>query len=113
MKSEGPHYKLLSFFLLLITILLTPACHLIAPQCDRPPMIMIHSSIYQGSGKISQLPSNSIYLGIVTSSVSSSKSPTQDFQTNDEFVGDQIYQIAENKVVINHKNQWFVYYRID
>lgn len=118
--KKWPHYKLKKMFFIssafLFTIILFPlACHLVAPapQYDRPPMIMINESIYQRTGQISQLPPNSIYLGTITSSVSSSESPIENFQANDKLIGDPVYQTEDKKVVINHTNQWWIYCKMD
>ena len=80
-----------------------------SPQYDYPPLVQIHGVIFKGSSQsLPNLPQNSIYLGNILSSVSSSEIPVNDFEANDNLVGSAVYQ-AEDYIIIYHNNQWWIY----
>ena len=69
---------------------------------DLSPMIYVNNTLYRIasnqpdlSGKESQL----VYLGTISSKVSSSQYPKENFQANDDIVGSVVYQFGEDIVV--------------
>lgn len=86
----------------------------IRPKYDRPPAVMIDGSYYQGSGgSTEELPPDSVYLGEIASSVPSHKSPTKDFQANDELTGAPVYRVTSDKICVQspRTGQWLNYYK--
>ncbi len=79
------------------------------------PMLCVNNTLYQGlsnqpdiTGKEDQL----VYLGAVSSTVSSSQCPNEDFQANDDIIGSAVYQLGED-VVIEINGQYQVYAMLD
>ena len=76
---------------------------------DLSPMIYVNNTLYRIasnqpdlSGKESQL----VYLGTISSKVSSSQYPKENFQANDDIVGSVVYQFGEDIVVEIDGQYW-------
>ena len=76
---------------------------------DLSPMIYVNDTLYRIAsnqpditGKESQL----IYLGTISSKVSSSQHPQENFQANDDIVGSVVYQFGEDIVVEIDGEYW-------
>ena len=122
MKNDGKFAFKRSLGLLavcLIAVVLADfVFELIRPKYDRPPAVMIKGSIYQSSssmGSIEELPPDSVYLGEIASSVPSHKSPTKDFQANDELTGAPVYRLKSDKICVQspRTGQWLTYYKLE
>ena len=76
---------------------------------DLSPMIYVNNTLYRVAsnqpdltGKESQL----VYLGTISSKVSSSQYPKENFQANDDIVGSVVYQFGEDIVVEIDGQYW-------
>ena len=76
---------------------------------DLSPMIYVNDTLYRITsdqpdltGKESQL----VYLGTISSKVSSSQYPKENFQANDDIVGSEVYQFGEDIVVEINGKYW-------
>ena len=76
---------------------------------DLSPMICVNNTLYRVAnnqpdltGKESQL----VYLGTISSKVSSSQYPKENFQANDDIVGSVVYQFGEDIVVEIDGQYW-------
>ena len=76
---------------------------------DRSPMVYVNDTLYRCTssqpdltGKEGQL----VYLGAISSKVSSSQYPQADFQANDDIVGSAVYQFGEDIVVEIDGQYW-------
>ena len=74
-------------------------------------MVYVNDTLYQSTsnqpdltGKEGQL----VYLGAITSKVSSSQYPQENFQANDDIVGSSVYQ-REEDVVVEINGQYWLY----
>lgn len=79
-----------------------------------PPLIMVNNVMYKGSGpRLEALPTNSIYLGKVTSTVASNQAPIHHLEMNrDLYLGRFVYQ-SENKIITGNVGEWWVYYELE
>lgn len=78
---------------------------------DLSPMVYVNDTLYRitsdqpdFTGKESQL----VYLGTISSKVSSSQEPKENFQANDEIVGAKVYQY-ENDIVVQINGEYYLY----
>lgn len=78
---------------------------------DLSPMVYVNDTLYRCTssqpdltGKEGQL----VYLGAISSKVSSSQYPQEDFQANDDIVGSAVYQFGED-IVIEIDGQYWSY----
>lgn len=78
-------------------------------------MVCVNNTLYQSLsnqpdfiGKEGQL----VYLGTISSKVSSSQCPKEDFQANDDIVGSAVYQYGKN-MVVEINGQYQVYAMLD
>lgn len=78
---------------------------------DLSSMIYVNDTLYQITsdqpdltGKESQL----VYLGTISSKVSSSQYPKENFQANDDIVGSEVYQFGED-IVVEIDGQYWIY----
>ncbi len=76
---------------------------------DLSPMVYVNDTLYRCTssqpdltGKEGQL----VYLGAISSKVSSSQYPQEDFQANDDIVGSAVYQFGEDIVVEIDGQYW-------
>lgn len=76
---------------------------------DLSPMVYVNDTLYRSTsnqpdltGKKSQL----VYLGTISSKVSSSQYPKENFQANDDIVGSVVYQCGEDVVVESNGQYW-------
>ncbi len=76
---------------------------------DLTPMVYVNDTLYRCTssqpdltGKEGQL----VYLGAISSKVSSSQYPQEDFQANDDIVGSAVYQFGEDIVVEIDGQYW-------
>lgn len=76
---------------------------------DLSPMVYVNDTLYRCTssqpdltGKEGQL----VYLGAISSKVSSSQYPQADFQANDDIVGSAVYQFGEDIVVEIDGQYW-------
>ena len=78
---------------------------------DLSPMVYVNNTLYRITsdqpsitGKESQL----VYLGTISSKVSSSQYPQENFQANDDIVGSAVYQFGED-IVVEIDGQYWTY----
>lgn len=78
---------------------------------DLSPMIYVNNTLYRITsdqpdltGKESQF----VYLGTISSKVSSSQYPKENFQANDDIVGSEVYQFGED-IVVEIDGQYWIY----
>ena len=79
-----------------------------------PPLSMVNNVMYKGSGpRLETLPTDSIYLGKVTSMVASNQAPVQHLEMNRElYLGRLVYQ-SENKIITGNVGKWWIYYKLE
>ena len=78
---------------------------------DIAPMICINRALYQIVGNQPDLLGKEdefSYLGEISSKVSSSQKPTEDFQANDDIIGSKVYQYDEC-IVVEINGQYWLY----
>ena len=82
---------------------------------DLSPMVYVNDTLYRSpsnqpdlTGKEGQL----VYLGAISSKVSSSQYPKENFQANDDIVGDAVYQYGED-IVVEINGQYQLYELLD
>ena len=78
----------------------------------QPSSICIDGVIYCGTAStIEILTQEEDFLGKIVSSVSSDKTPAENFQTNEkDIVSSPVYRV-EDGIAIYYKGQWWPYYR--
>ena len=109
-------HKVKKFFIyLLITCLTIYVLFYIAAYTspEFPPYVFVNGEAYKATvPEIPQLPDHCEFLGEISSSVSSSKMPTENFQANRSLVGALIYQYGAN-ILIFHNNRYYIGYGPD
>ena len=106
--------KKLVIYLLMICLAI-PVLFFIASYspAEFPPYVFVNGEAYKATGpEIPQLPDHCEFLGEISSSVSSSKMPTENFQANRSLVGALIYQYGSN-ILIFHNNRYYIGYGPD
>lgn len=81
---------------------------------DLSPMIYVNDTLYRIAGNqpdITGKESQFVYLGIISSKVSSSQYPKENFQANDDLVGSVVYQFGET-IVVEIDGQYWLYYTV-
>lgn len=76
---------------------------------DLSPMIYVNDTLYRMAGNqpdITGKESQLVYLGTVSSKVSSSQYPQENFQANDDIVGSVVYQFGKDIVVEIDGEYW-------
>ena len=79
---------------------------------DIAPMVCIDRVLYQIAGVQPDLTGKEDefnYLGTISSTVSSSQKPTEDFQANDDIIGAAVYQYDGECVVVEIDGQFWLY----
>lgn len=79
---------------------------------DIAPMVCVNRVLYQIAGSQPDLSGKEdefFYLGEISSKVSSSQKPTEDFQANDDIIGSKIYQYDGENVVVEINGQYWLY----
>lgn len=82
---------------------------------DLAPMVCVNDTLYQILGNQPDLTgkeSQFVYLGVISSKVSSSQYPKENFQANDEIVGSAVYQYGKD-VVVENNGQYQLYAMLD
>ena len=99
----------------LILAVITSVTHLFPRQenysGDIAPMIYVNSTLYMISNEealFSETDEGLVLLGEITSSVDSSKEPSEELQSNDDIVGAKVYQHDKN-IVVFYNDQCWVY----
>lgn len=78
---------------------------------DLSPMVYVNDTLYRITGKQPDLTgkeSQLVYLGTISSKVSSSQYPKENFQANDDIVGSAVYQCGAD-VVVERNGQYWLY----
>lgn len=81
------------------------------PSGDIAPMIYANSTLYMISEEealYSEADEGLVFLGEISSSIDSSKEPTEELQANDDIIGAKVYQ-CEESIVVFYNNQCWVY----
>lgn len=76
---------------------------------DLSPMIYVNNTLYRVASNQPDLTakeSQLVYLGTISSKVSSSQYPKENFQANDDIVGSVVYQFGEDIVVEIDGQYW-------
>lgn len=76
---------------------------------DLSPMIYVNDSLYRSTGRQPDLTgkdSQFVCLGAISSKVSSSQYPKENFQANDDIVGSMVYQWRTDVVVESNGQYW-------
>lgn len=76
---------------------------------DLSPMIYVNDTLYRIASKQPDLTGKEgqlVYLGAISSKVSSSQYPQEDFQANDDIVGSAVYQFGEDIIVEIDGQYW-------
>ena len=76
---------------------------------DLAPMVYVNDTLYQivdNPPDFTDKQNEFIYLGEITSKVSSSQEPKEEFQSNDDFVGAKVYQFGDDIIVMIDDNYW-------
>ena len=76
---------------------------------DLSPMIYVSDTLYQVTSNQPDLTgkeSQFVYLGVISSKVSSSQYPQENFQANDDIVGSAVYQFGKDIVVEIDGQYW-------
>ena len=76
---------------------------------DLSPMIYVNDTLYRIASNqpdITGKENQFVYLGIISSKVSSSQYPQENFQANDDIVGGVVYQFGEDIVVEIDGQYW-------
>lgn len=99
----------------LIFAVITSVTHLFPrqenPTGDIAPMIYVNSTLYIGTEdhtKYSETDEELVFLGEISSSIDSSKEPTEELQANDAIVGAKVYQHGKD-IVVFYNDQCWVY----
>ena len=76
---------------------------------DLSPMVYVNDTLYRSTDKQSDFNGQKgqlVYLGAISSKVSSSQYPHENFQANDDIVGSSVYQCGEDIVVKINEQYW-------
>ena len=76
---------------------------------DLSPIIYVNDTLYQVTSNQPDLAGKEIqfvYLGVISSKVSSSQYPQENFQANDDIVGSAVYQLGKDIVVEIDGQYW-------
>lgn len=80
-----------------------------SPSGERSPMVYVNDTLYRIAGSqpdLTDKKSQLVYLGMISSKVSSSQYPQENFQANDDIVGSAVYQFGEDIVVEIDGQYW-------
>ena len=101
--------KKLVIYLLMICLAIPVLFHIASySPAEFPPYVFVNGEAYKATGpEIPQLPDHCEFLGEISSSVSSSKMPTENFQANCSLVGALVYQYGSN-ILIFHNNRYCI-----
>lgn len=75
------------------------------------PMVYVNSTLYIQDENLecyTEKEEDFLYVGKITSTVSSSSQPHEDFQANDDIIGASIYQYGK-KIVVFYNEKYWVY----
>lgn len=78
---------------------------------DLSPMIYVNDTLYRITSDqpdLTGIESQLVYLGTISSKVSSSQYPKENFQANDDIVGSEVYQFGED-IVVEIDGQYWIY----
>lgn len=78
---------------------------------DIAPMVYVNDTLYRITGNqpdITGKDSRLVYLGTISSNVSSSQYPQENFQANDDIVGSAVYQFGED-IAVEINGQYWLY----
>lgn len=73
------------------------------------PMVYVNNTLYQSANSQLDITSKEdqfVYLGVISSKVSSSQYPKENFQANDDIVGSMVYQYGADVVVESNGQYW-------
>ena len=77
---------------------------------ELPPLVYVNNTLYKRIGFITRndLNDECVFLGNVTSNVPSSQEPSENFQTNDNNIGAEIYKTG-NDIIIVYNDYYELY----
>ncbi len=78
---------------------------------DLSPMIYVNDTLYRSANNQPDITSKKdqfVYLGVISSKVSSSQYPKENFQANDDIVGSSVYQCGAD-IVVESNGQYLLY----
>ncbi len=76
---------------------------------DLSPMVYVNDTLYRSASNQPDLTGKEnqfVYLGAISSKVSSSQYPKENFQANDDIVGSSVYQCGADVVVESNGQYW-------
>lgn len=76
---------------------------------DLSPMVYVNDTLYRSANNQPDITSKEnqfVYLGVISSKVSSSQYPKENFQANDDIVGSSVYQYGADVVVESNGQYW-------